>query len=109
MRGKALSSQRDADLPGTKMNRFDRTIGLEQGPATIPRSADHGAIVARSDEEVMAAGQSFDQLRDQCVFAQLRERHCIGNARVCHARSTSCVELKIACMLNGTRIEPVTS
>ena len=86
---------------------LDQAVRLKQKHAALVLESHHRAVVARGGDHVRGHRQIGQEAAQQSVLAQLPQVH---GAKVSgKASATRVKELKSACMVIETRIEPLHS
>ena len=92
---------------GCEMNSFHDAIGLEQLQLATLRSRDDRAIVACANDHRAMARKYRQESREQPVFAEISQLH--GGFNSGNASAVKVIALKHACIVIGTRMEPLHS
>ena len=89
------------------MDAFDGAVGFKDKKVAAGRWCYHSAIITGADSDRFSERKAMQKLIEQPVFAELAQFHC-GNSSG-NASAVSDTELKSACIVIETRIEPLHS
>ena len=89
------------------MNPFDDAIGLENLEKPALSRINNRTVITGTQDNPGVPPQFRQYLFEEPVFTDISQFHCLINSG--NARAVSVSALKRACMVIGTRIEPLHS